>query len=70
MLEQISAVLGGTSHKVGYPAVGEERQERSWGARYGIHFEELVDEMLVVDPRSRISAKAAVEHVLASNVLM
>ena len=58
MLSEIWAVLGGvhaTSHKVG-PAVGGQRR---WGSRYGTHFEGLVSAMLVVDPRSRISANAA-----------
>ena len=54
MLGQISTVLDGASHKVGYPAVGGKRQERSWGARYGMHFERLVDAMLVVDPSSSV----------------
>ena len=61
-LSEVWGVLGGvhaTSHRV---APASSRQGR-WGAKYGAHFEGLVSAMLVVDPKSRISANAASKNL-------
>ena len=59
LLSEIWAVLGGVhgiSNRCSSPGSGKLIR---WGIKYGAHFEELVSAMLVVDPRSRISAHAA-----------